>query len=43
MDDVLEANKELFQSGTSQAGDDTRQQVEENSMTCDSLEQRKFK
>ena len=43
MDDVVEANKEPLQSGTSQARDDTRQQLEENSMPSDSLEQIKFK
>ena len=43
MDNVVEANKESSQSGTSQAGDDTRQQLEENFMPSDSLEQLKFK
>ena len=43
MGDVVEANKEPSQAGTSQAGDDTRQQLEENSMASDSLEQLKFK
>ena len=43
MDDVVEANKEPSQLGTSQAGDGTRQQLEENSMPSDSLEQLKFK
>ena len=43
MNDVVEANKEPSQSGISQAGDDTRQQLEENFMPSDSLEQLKFK
>ena len=43
MDDFVEANKEPPQSGTSQAGYDTRQQLEENSMPSDSLEQLKIK
>ena len=43
MDDVVDANKEPSKSGSSQAGDDTRQQLEENFMPPDSLEQLKFK
>ena len=43
MVDVVEANKESFQLGVSQARDDTRQQLEENAMPSDSLEQLKFK
>ena len=43
MNDVVKANKEPSQSGISRAGDDTRQQLEENSMPSDSSEQLKFK
>ena len=43
MDVVVKANKAPSQLGTSQAGDDTRQQLEENSMSSDLLEQLKFK
>ena len=43
MNNVVEANKEPSQLSTCQAGDDTRQQLEENSMPSNSLETLKLK